>query len=87
LDSCQVFVPSFTRLAASSGPRTVVPLTALRVTPAAVPMVNDPAVPAFITPMIVPVAAPQVAFAGIVAVPPLAFDRVTSSPASALPNV
>ncbi len=73
--------------AASRGARTVVPLTALRVTPAAVPMVNDPAVPTFITETMVPVAAPQVLFAGMVAVPPDAFDKVTNSPASAVPNV
>jgi hypothetical protein len=49
--------------------------------------VNDPAVPTFITETMVPVAAPQVLFAGMVAVPPLAFDKVTNSPASAVPNV
>jgi len=62
-------------------------LEALRVTPAAVPIVNDPAVPAFKTPTMVPVSAPHVALAGIVAVPPDALESVTSSPASAVPNV
>jgi hypothetical protein len=74
-----------TSVADSSGARVVVPLTALRVTPAAVPMVNDPAVPAFITPITAPVLNAAVVFVGIVAVPPDAFDKVTNP--SAVPNV
>jgi hypothetical protein len=85
LATCQVFVASFTKVAASKGARVVAPDTALSVTPAAVPIVNDPAVPAFMTPTIAPTLNAAVAFAGIVAVPPAAFDRVTNP--SAVPSV
>jgi hypothetical protein len=48
-------------------------------------MVNDPAVPAFMTPTIAPTLNAAVEFAGIVAVPPDAFDSVTNP--SAVPSV
>lgn len=85
LASCQVLVPSFTRVADSSGASVVVPLTALSVTVAAGAMTKDPAVPAFITPMTAPVLKAAVVFVGIVAVPPDELDSVTKP--SAVPNV
>ena len=58
LANCQVLVANLTRVADSRGASVVEPLTALRVTPDPAAMTNEPAVPAFITPITVPVAAP-----------------------------
>lgn len=85
MTNCQVFVAVLMRVPPSWMAR--VALAAFNVTPAAVPTVNDPAVPMLMRCTRVPSGEPQVVLVGIVTVPPELLFRVTRFPASAVPRV